>query len=86
MHTLQYIDLEEALAGMFLSVPLLFAWHSWLQTIAKTESYGQEAPGLEASRVAARLERTRGSSWACWRAVGWRTAPKMWARGGRTAA
>jgi len=29
--------------GMFLSVPLLFAMHAWLDTIAKRDSYGQEA-------------------------------------------
>lgn len=29
--------------GMFLSVPLLFAMHAWLDTIAKRENYGQEA-------------------------------------------
>eukprot|EP00913_Durusdinium_trenchii_P032539 g30462.t2 len=28
---------------MFLSVPLLFAMHAWLDTIAKRENYGQEA-------------------------------------------
>ena len=31
------------MAGMFLSVPLLFAMHAWLDTIAKRDSYGQEA-------------------------------------------
>ncbi|CAL1164408.1 unnamed protein product [Cladocopium goreaui] len=40
---LSFFGFVWGLTGMFLSVPLLFAMHAWLDTIAKRDSYGQEA-------------------------------------------